>query len=102
MVRTHVETHAICVTGWGIAATCQAATKSWAGMMAARFFLGLFEAGYGPGIPYLLSFFYLRHVGLWDHIWVSGYCEREGLVPRRGLAFYCHGRRGLFLHARNA
>lgn len=22
---------------------------------------GLFEAGYGPGIPYLLSFFYLRH-----------------------------------------
>jgi len=33
--------------------------------MAARFFLGLFEAGYGPGIPYLLSFFYLRHeIGL--------------------------------------
>jgi len=30
-------------------------------MMAARFFLGFFEAGYGPGIPYLLSFFYLRH-----------------------------------------
>jgi len=29
--------------------------------MAARFFLGFFEAGYGPGIPYLLSFFYLRH-----------------------------------------
>lgn len=27
--------------------------------------MGLFEAGYGPGIPYLLSFFYLRHeVGL--------------------------------------
>lgn len=22
---------------------------------------GLFEAGFGPGIPYLLSFFYLRH-----------------------------------------
>lgn len=29
--------------------------------MVARFFLGFFEAGYGPGIPYLLSFFYLRH-----------------------------------------
>jgi MFS family permease len=23
--------------------------------------MGVFEAGYGPGIPYLLSFFYLRH-----------------------------------------
>jgi hypothetical protein len=52
---------AFCVVGWGIVATCQAATKSFSGMMAARFFLGFFEAGYGPGIPYLLSFFYLRH-----------------------------------------
>ena len=34
-------------------------------MMACRFFLGAIEAGYGTGIPYLLSFFYLRHeVGL--------------------------------------
>lgn len=30
-------------------------------MMSLRFFMGVFEAGYGPGIPYLLSFFYLRH-----------------------------------------
>lgn len=52
---------AFCVTGWGIVATCQAATTSFSGMMAARFFLGFFEAGFGPGIPYLLSFFYLRH-----------------------------------------
>lgn len=29
--------------------------------MVLRFFLGAFEACYGPGIPYLLSFFYLRH-----------------------------------------
>jgi MFS family permease len=29
--------------------------------MALRFFMGVFEAGYGPGVPYLLSFFYLRH-----------------------------------------
>ncbi len=52
---------ALCVLGWGLAATLQATTTSWAGMMACRFFLGLFEAGFGPGIPYLLSFFYLRH-----------------------------------------
>lgn len=29
--------------------------------MACRFFLAAAEAGYGPGIPYLLSFFYKRH-----------------------------------------
>jgi MFS family permease len=50
-----------CVMGWGITAMLQSATYSFKGMMAARFFLGLFEAGFGPGIPYLLSFFYLRH-----------------------------------------
>ncbi|TWU70487.1 hypothetical protein ED733_000495 [Metarhizium rileyi] len=52
---------AILVLGWGIAATAQAATQSWSGMMACRFFLAAFEAGYGPGVIYLLSFFYLRH-----------------------------------------
>jgi sugar phosphate permease len=51
----------ICVFGWGITATLQSATFSFSGMMVARFFLGMFEAGYGPGTPYLLSFFYLRH-----------------------------------------
>jgi MFS family permease len=49
------------VMGWGITATLQSATYSFSGMMAARFFLGLFEAGFGPGVPYLLTFFYLRH-----------------------------------------
>lgn len=60
LVPPHVWA-AFCVVGWGIVATLQAATFSFSGMMAARFFLGFFEAGYGPGIPYLLSFFYLRH-----------------------------------------
>ncbi|KAF2793118.1 MFS general substrate transporter [Melanomma pulvis-pyrius CBS 109.77] len=61
-----------CVLGWGVTATLQAATFSFSGMMAARFFLGFFEAGYGPGIPYLLSFFYLRHeVGFRSGIFLS-------------------------------
>ena len=51
----------IVVLGWGLIATLQSATTSWAGMMACRFLLGMTEAGFGPGIPYLLSFFYLRH-----------------------------------------
>lgn len=45
----------------GLVATCQAATKNWQGMMALRFLMGAFEAGFGPGVPYLLSFFYRRH-----------------------------------------
>lgn len=33
---------------------------------------GLFEAGFGPGIPYLLSFFYLRHeVGVRISVFLS-------------------------------
>lgn len=50
---------------WGIFSTLQAATTSWGGMMALRFLLGAAEAGYGPGIIYLLTFFYLRReIGL--------------------------------------
>ena len=52
---------AFTVFGWGLIATAQAGTHNWSGMMACRFFLGISEAGFGPGIPYLLSFFYLRH-----------------------------------------
>ncbi|PYH90345.1 MFS general substrate transporter [Aspergillus ellipticus CBS 707.79] len=51
---------AITVLTWGIVATCQAATQNWAGMMALRFLLGMSEAAFGPGSPYLLSFFYRR------------------------------------------
>ncbi|KAL2130288.1 hypothetical protein VTI74DRAFT_6660 [Chaetomium olivicolor] len=51
----------IVVFGWGLIATVQAGVHSWGGEMALRFFLGAFEAAYGPGIIYLLSFFYLRH-----------------------------------------
>jgi len=51
---------AFTVLGWGLIATLQSATQNWSGMMACRFFLGISEAGFGPGIPYLLSFFYLR------------------------------------------
>jgi sugar phosphate permease len=51
---------AFCVFGWGLVSTVQASTHSWAGMMALRFFMGMMEVAYGPGVPFLLSFFYLR------------------------------------------
>ena len=56
----------------GIMATCQAAAQNWQGMMALRFLMGIFEAGFGPGVPYLLSFFYRRHeLGLRCGLFVS-------------------------------
>ncbi|KAI0153868.1 major facilitator superfamily domain-containing protein [Pestalotiopsis sp. NC0098] len=67
--------HYVCaavVFGWGLLATVQAAVQNWGGMMALRFLLGAFEAFYGPGIIYLLSFFYLRHeIGFRLGIFVS-------------------------------
>ncbi|KAI9734163.1 MAG: hypothetical protein M1818_006631 [Claussenomyces sp. TS43310] len=58
---------------WGCAATLQATAFNFSGMMAARFFMALAEAGYGPGLPYLLSFFYMRtEIGLRCGIFLSG------------------------------
>ncbi|KAF1848432.1 MFS general substrate transporter [Cucurbitaria berberidis CBS 394.84] len=50
-----------CVFGWGLVSTVQAGVHSWGAMMALRFFMGVTEIAYGPGVPFLLSFFYLRH-----------------------------------------
>ncbi|CZR61499.1 related to nicotinamide mononucleotide permease [Phialocephala subalpina] len=53
------------VLGFGGIAALQSVTTSWSGMMALRFLLGSFEAGFGPGVPYYLTFFYLRQeIGL--------------------------------------
>ncbi|KAJ9241795.1 MFS transporter [Paecilomyces variotii] len=52
---------ALVVFAWGIFATCQAAIQNWNGAMALRFLLGAAEADFGPGVPYLMSFFYRRH-----------------------------------------
>jgi hypothetical protein len=61
-----------CVFGWGLVSTVQAGIHTWQAEMALRFFMGATEAGYGPGIPYLLSFFYLRHeVGLRQGIFLA-------------------------------
>jgi MFS family permease len=58
---------------WGLVATLQATTTSWAGMMACRFFLGLTECGFGPGLTLYLSFFYPRHeIGLRIGIYIAG------------------------------
>ncbi|CCF33653.1 high-affinity nicotinic acid transporter [Colletotrichum higginsianum] len=43
---------------WGIISMCQGATQNYAGILACRFFLGLAEAGFYPGVLYHLSFWY--------------------------------------------
>ncbi|KAF6820059.1 high-affinity nicotinic acid transporter [Colletotrichum plurivorum] len=43
---------------WGVISMCQGATQNYAGILACRFFLGLAEAGFYPGVLYHLSFWY--------------------------------------------
>jgi MFS family permease len=40
--------------------TLMGLVKNWAGLLAARFFLGLCEAGLFPGVNYYLSCWYKR------------------------------------------
>lgn len=47
--------------GWGIVSTCMGAVKTYGGLIAARFFLGLCEGGLLGGMVLYLSMFYRRH-----------------------------------------
>lgn len=48
------------VLGWGIAEACIAACSSFSGLLAARFFLGLFEAGCMPLFTIITGQWYRR------------------------------------------
>ncbi|PPJ53262.1 hypothetical protein CBER1_11943 [Cercospora berteroae] len=64
---------AFTVLFWGFVASIQAAAFNWEGLMACRFFLGVAEAMFGPGIPLYLTFFYPRElVGFRHGVFVSG------------------------------
>ncbi|CDM38220.1 hypothetical protein DTO013E5_8654 [Penicillium roqueforti] len=49
---------AVCV--WGGCVMCHAACTNWAGLMAARFFLGIGEASIAPGFALITGMFYTR------------------------------------------
>lgn len=51
---------AITLFTWGLASSLQATAQSWSAMMAARFFIGMAEAGFGTGVALYLGFFYPR------------------------------------------
>ncbi|KAH9485871.1 putative transporter [Psilocybe cubensis] len=53
------------LTLWGIVTTLQGVVKSYHGLLACRFFLGLFEGGVFPGLVLYLSFFYPRQKLQW-------------------------------------
>jgi len=48
------------LTLWGVITTAQGAVKSYGGLLACRFFLGLMEGGVFPGLVLYLSSFYPR------------------------------------------
>ncbi|KAK6344077.1 hypothetical protein TWF696_007724 [Orbilia brochopaga] len=45
---------------WGLSMTFMGFVKNWSGLMAARWWLGLWEAGLYPGVNYYLSCWYKR------------------------------------------
>jgi len=45
---------------WGIVMTCMGLVTNFSGLVAARFFLGVAEAGLFPGVNYYLSCWYKR------------------------------------------
>lgn len=45
---------------WGICMVCMGLVHNFSGLAAARFFLGMFEAGLFPGVNYYLSCWYKR------------------------------------------
>lgn len=49
-----------CILGFGIVMLAQGFIRNYSGLLATRFFLGLFEAGIFPGSFYLISFWYRR------------------------------------------
>ncbi|KAK9858300.1 hypothetical protein MYU51_019297 [Penicillium brevicompactum] len=48
-----------------IITTCQGVTQSFGGLVACRFLLGVFEAGFMPGCIYLIAMYYKRHELQW-------------------------------------
>ena len=53
------------IISWGLVSTCLGFTKSYAGLVAARFFLGFCEGGLLGGMVVYLAMFYQRHQVLW-------------------------------------
>lgn len=63
MLMRYFKPHAwlsACILAFGIVMLAQGFVRSYSGLLATRFFLGLAEAGIFPGCFYLISFWYKR------------------------------------------
>ena len=58
--RPHVWL-SLCMFGFGLVTTLQGLVRNYSGLLATRFFLGLFETGMFPGAFYLIGMWYKRH-----------------------------------------
>ncbi|KAF8586059.1 MFS general substrate transporter [Ramaria rubella] len=50
----------VCMTIWGICMTVQGLVHNFGGLITVRWFLGMFEAGFFPGVTYFFSCWYKR------------------------------------------
>ncbi|KAI9930104.1 hypothetical protein ASPWEDRAFT_35371 [Aspergillus wentii DTO 134E9] len=50
----------LCMFGFGVVMVCQGLVQNWGGLMATRWFLGMFETGLFPGCFYLMGMWYQR------------------------------------------
>ncbi|ESZ92068.1 MFS transporter [Sclerotinia borealis F-4128] len=55
----------IIMTTWGIITVCEGLVNTHRALVALRFLLGLFEAGFSPGAVYLISMYYKRYELQW-------------------------------------
>ena len=69
--------------GWGTALTTMAAARNYGGLLACRFFLGLFEAGCLPLFGIVTSHWYRRAE---QPIRVAGWYSTNGLATIIGSA----------------
>lgn len=51
----------LCVLSWSLIASAQSLTNSFVQMLVLRALLGVGEAAFSPGVPFLLSFFFKRN-----------------------------------------
>lgn len=74
---------------WGLVLCCMAATKSFAGAMVVRFFLGVFESAVTPGFALFTSQWYtIKEQGARTGIWFSfnGFGQILGGFVAYGIA----------------
>lgn len=87
---------------WGIVTTLQGLVTSYSGLIACRFFLGLFEGGFLPGLTVYLASFYPRQrlqlrisiffvstslAGAFSGLLASAIVHMEGVGGRHGWAW---------------